>query len=314
VAQMLTALVLGGNGQDGSLITQRLLRSGLYRVVAIGRQPQPRYAFDPDRYRYLSVDLAADPASLADVLRDTEPARIFHLAAVHGSATNATYEPVFADMLAVNVRSVHSILEHMRTRNPGARLVYASSAKVFGNPLPRFINEHTLRRSSCLYAVTKNAAGDLIEYYRGRHGTAASQAFLFNHDSDRRSAEYFIPKLVNCLREAIAGRSTRTEFSTLNFYCDWGSADEYMGILVELADKFAGEDFLVASGRTVYARNLVDQVFRKHGLSWQDHVTEQSSREGPFYEADIAKARSAGLAPLVAVDALIEQLIPGESQ
>jgi GDPmannose 4,6-dehydratase len=311
--QLLTALVLGANGQDGSLITRRLVTSGRYRVVAIGRQPQPRYEFDRHRFRYLCVNLAADPAALTDVLRTIGPERVFHLAAVHGSATSAAYESVFADMLAVNVRSVHSVLEYARTSNMNTRLVYASSAKAFGSPLPPIINEHTPRRSACLYAVTKNASADLLEYYRVRHGIAASQAFLFNHDSERRPDGFFIPKLARCIRGAIAGDTAKTVFSTLHFHCDWGSADEYMGILVELADKFPGEDFVVATGKTVYARDLVQGIFRKHGLSWQDHVTEQPCEEGAFYEADITKLRSAGLAPTVTVDALIERLVAGES-
>jgi GDPmannose 4,6-dehydratase len=62
----------------------------------------------------------------------------------------------------------------------------------------------------------------------------------------------------------------RTEqFHTLEFYCDWGSADEYMGIAIDVVERAPGEDFVIAAGRTVHSPVLIEQLFMKHEIPMQ---------------------------------------------
>src|SRR5690606_3712059 len=134
------------------------------------------------------------------------PASVFHLAAVHASAEGTPYEGRFGEMLEVNVASVHAVLEALRAG--GGRMIHASSIKAFGEPLPAVIDEGTPRRSTCLYGVTKNAATDLVHYYRERHGVEASVVWLGNHESPRRAPEFFVPKLARCLLAAVRDGDT----------------------------------------------------------------------------------------------------------
>jgi GDPmannose 4,6-dehydratase len=303
------AMVLGCNGQDGSFLSRRLLDAGVGTVVGVGIEPQQRFDYDPTRFKYISLDLAGESAPLRALLRETRPQRIFHVAAVHASAESTQYEPVFETMLSVNVRTVHTILEHLRNEDGLARLVYASSAKVFGSPLPEVISENTPRMSTCLYGITKNAAGDLIRHYRSAHRVAASQLYLFNHESELRPQGFFIPKLVRCLKAAAHGEHCAERFHTLDFYCDWGSADEYMGIMIELLERAPAEDFVVATGTAVHARTLAARLFAKLGVPMQSHTNETVERnEARPYAVDTSKLQSVGLAPNVTIEELIERL------
>jgi GDPmannose 4,6-dehydratase len=130
-----TALVLGCNGQAATFLCRRVLEAGERHVIGLGHQAQPRLSYDPSRFRCVSIDLAGQSSGLRDLLAATRPQRIFHVAATHASAGSPAYEAAFKSMLAVNVRSVHMALQHPRTSDPGARLVYASWSKAFG-PLP----------------------------------------------------------------------------------------------------------------------------------------------------------------------------------
>jgi GDPmannose 4,6-dehydratase len=229
---------------------------------------------------------------------------------VHASAEHAAYEPIFANMLAVNVSTVHAVLEHLRTQDPAARLVYASSAKAFGSPVPSLVNEHTPRKSSCLYGITKNTAGDLIRYYRNAHNVLASQLFLFNHESELRPPGFFIPKLVNALRAASRGACHQERFHTLDFYCDWGSADEYMSIMIDALERAPAEDFVLATGRTVHARTLAQQLFARFEAPMDDYVLEATEHtKAREYTVDIGRLKSLGLAPKVTIEQLIEDLV-----
>ncbi len=307
-----TALVLGSNGQDGTLLCRRLLDAG-HEVIGVGLARAPSGEHDASRFLYVPLDLRGPSAPLADLLAAKRPHRVFHFAAVHASAVGACYEPAFEAMLAVNVRSVHTVLEHLRLVDPAARLVYASSSKVFGVPLPARVDEASPRSSPCLYSLTKNAAGDLVRYYRRVHGTLASQVFLFNHESDRRPPEFFLPKLARCLGAARRGEPVRETFTTLDFHGDWGSADEYMGIVAALAERAPGEDFVLATGHTVHARQLVERLFSAVGASADGLAPAPGGLPPTPFQADIGKLRSIGLEPRVLVEALVEALAAGPS-
>lgn len=308
-------MVLGCNGQDGTFLCRRLLHSGNHQVFGVDIGRYSRFQYDHHRFEYVSLDLGGPSRLLRELLASKRPQRIFHVAAVHASAERAAYEPVFETMLDVNVRTVHTVLEHLRNGDPCARLIYASSAKAFGSPLPKLVHESSPRISTCLYGTTKNAAGDLIRYYRGAHRTLASQLFLFNHESELRPSGFFIPKLVGILGAAERGERKLEHFQTLDFHCDWGSADEYMGIMIDLLERAAGEDFVVATGRTVHARALIEQLFAARGASMQDYVIEgKPTTDAPYYAADIEKLKSLGSPPSITIEELIAHLVAATTQ
>jgi GDPmannose 4,6-dehydratase len=309
ISQEKRALVLGSNGQDGSYLVEHLLRRG-YSVSGLARSKSvlvPHARFTPVQF-----DLR-HAAQLPDLLLKLRPQLIFHVAAVHGRA-GTPYETVWQDMLAVNVGSVHPVLEYLRQHCPGGGLIYAGSSKSFGPVFPPVITEQSPISSSCLYTVTKNAARDLIACYRRDHGVTASVLHLFQHESERRGPEFFIPKLLWTLGKAIEDRSEKTEFGPLDFYCDWGSASEYMDIAIDLAERGAGDDVLVATGTTWLARDLAEKVFAKHGLNYRDHVVETGSGDGAdrSFKVSVEGLRKlAGRVPQIKLLDLCETILHG---
>lgn len=285
------ALVIGANGQDGSYLCETLCARG-YDVVAVGRQAQPRWPSPSGIYRYVSCDIA-DTTMLEDLLRETAPDMVFHFAAIHGAA-GFDYEAVWRQVHLVNTLSVHAILEYIRAVRPGCGLVYASSAKVFGTPLPAHITEATPRQSTCIYSITKNAANGLIDYYRARHGAQASVLYLFNHESSRREAGYFIPRIADALTRAKADGG-KTGLHTLDFACDWGDAREYMEITADIGERGLGEDYVLSTGRTWTGREMVTQLFARHGLDHAKHLTEKAApatQPVALYHADNARLKA----------------------
>lgn len=290
-----TALVLGANGQDGSYLIDALLRRGV-QVHGAGRQPVARFPA-PD-LTYHALDLTRTDA-VGALVEDLRPDAVFHVAAVHGAA-GFRYEDHWLAAHQVNTLAAHAVLDVLRRRLPETRFVYASSAKAFGAHPPEQVNEATPHRSTCLYSITKNAATDVIEHYRRHHGVRASVAYLFNHESPRRGPEYFIPILVARLAEALIDRSACGPIGTLGFWCDWGSAEEYMDLMVEVAARTDATDACFATGRTVWAEALTESLFSRFGLRWQDHITETFERAParPPYHVDITRlSQAAGRPP-----------------
>ncbi|MGB7599404.1 MAG: GDP-mannose 4,6-dehydratase, partial [Candidatus Sulfotelmatobacter sp.] len=244
--------MLGVNGQDGSYLAEVLIARG-YAVTGAARQASSRWV-DPTRFRYTALDVSG-VARLDQLLSEVRPDEIYHMAAIHGSAGRA-YEADWREALALNVGSVHTCLEHMRRHCPETRLFYPSSVKAFGANPPPVIDEKTPRVSDCLYGITKNAAAELIHYYRARHGIFAAIGYYFNHDSPRRSDSYFLPRLAGRIAAQPGQREDAPEIATLDFWCDWGSSGEFMELTADLLQTDSACDAIFATGRPVYATAL----------------------------------------------------------
>ena len=284
-----TALVLGANGQDGSYLCETLSARGT-AVVAASRQPAPRWPVGSGLYHYQASDIA-DLDALGALLQAVSPDIVFHFAAIHGPA-GFDYEAVWRRAHLVNTLSVHAVLDHIRKDNPGCGLVYASSAKVFGGVPPGRIDEASPRLSTDIYSTTKNAAHGLIDHYRARHGVAASALYLFNHDSPRRDASYFVPRVARALSAALSGHGGKSRLHTLDFACDWGDAREYMEITADVGERGLGQDYVMATGRTWSGREMVETLFRSHDLNYADHIeTSQSGPAPALYQASNARLK-----------------------
>lgn len=266
------ALVLGVNGQDGGFLAEHLIRRGFY-ILGVGQQADSSYVEPCEQFEYKSLDLRNSGALLL-LLRESSPDVVFHVAAVHGSA-GTPYEMLWQDMMAVNMGSVQVVLEYLRTEAPGSSLVYASSGKVFGPEYPREIVESSAKRGTCLYTISKMGAQSLIDYYRNRHKVRVSSLFLFNHESYRRPKGFFIPTVVEILKNALSDSSYQASVNTLQFYCDWGSAEEYMDIAIDISERAVGEDFVLGSGVARWAESFVEDLFLSHGLDYRKHVVER---------------------------------------
>lgn len=280
---MKTALVLGANGQDGSLAVEHLLRRG-YRVVGLGRQPSARTAATLS-YIYHCIDLRDADAVRASVATE-QPDVVLHLAAVHGSS-GFQYEPVFNDVLAVNVGTLHAVLEEARLQKLRPRVVYASSSKVFGNSLPVVVDEDSPRMPTCLYSLSKITAEGLLNHYDHHHGISGSALYLFNHESERRAATFFIPRVVAALRSGLVDRGSpkgpRIALQTLDFHCDWGSASEFMDIAVDVAERAPTGHYCVATGSTWTGRAMAQALFARHGLNYADFIDAPPEVPAPGY-------------------------------
>lgn len=283
------SLVIGVNGQDGSYLAEHLLTLGR-DVVGVGRQSTSRYVQPGPRFTYRDLDLT-DSDALAELLADLRPERIFYLAAIHG-ASGFSYEESWQSALKVNLGAVHICLDHLRASDSNGRLLYASSLKAFGTQPPSIVNESSQRQSSCLYSITKNGAFDLIDYYRKHHDIRATVLFLLNHESPRRPAHFFLPRLTGLLASALNGKPKGEPLKSLDFACDWGSSAEFMTIARQLLDLDINQDYVLGTGKTWTGVEITEALFSAADLDWRNHVNlvkPPNSEPIHHFRADISR-------------------------
>jgi GDPmannose 4,6-dehydratase len=309
-----TALVVGVNGQDGSYLAERLSHNQ-WRVVGAARQGEPRAGLAAHLAHYSPLDLT-DTAAFQRLLAEQLPDAIFYAAAVHGAA-GFDYESVWLSAHQVNTLALHAALEHARVRcgSGGAKVqvIYFGSAKMFGDLAGRRIDENTTRVSSCIYSITKNAGADLVQYYRAAHGVDAGVVWLFNHESIRRPPQFFAMQVVQALAQSLQDKRHAVTLNTLDFWCDWGHAQEYMALVADHCDALRGQDVVLATGHTVWARDVVTSLFARHGLSVGDHIhttTRHNKLPATQWQADTTRLlKLTGARPALAGEAVFQEIL-----
>jgi GDPmannose 4,6-dehydratase len=306
-------LVLGVNGQDGSYLAESLLARG-HEVVGIGRAPRSAYARPEPSFRYISADLR-DAENLAAVVAEVAPDQAFHVAAIHG-ASGFAYETLWRDMMAVNVMALQVLLEHARVAAPNMRVVYAGSSKIFPPPLSGVIDEETPVRATCLYGIGKIVARDLMTYYRAEHGIRSTNLILFNHESPRRPPEYLLTTLARAIFAAKRDPEHHTLVRTLDFWIDWGAADEFMEIAADIAEKADEPEFVLASGKTWHGRAAAKHLFAMHGLDSERHLVETLAPgdPGPEFHVSLGRLEQAiGRKPQKDIGRIVNEMIAAMS-
>ena len=161
------ALVTGGAGFIGSHIVDRLLADG-HGVCVVDDLSAGSASNVPPEARLLRVDIC-DPASLREVVAGFRPELVFH-AAAQTDVRRSIREPDFD--ARVNVLGGLNVLR-AAVAVGARRIVYASSAAVYGDPARLPVSETDATRPISEYGASKlafehylsaHAARGLIEY------------------------------------------------------------------------------------------------------------------------------------------------------
>lgn len=192
----MTNLIIGAAGMIGSKIAKSLSNEKLVLADVVPASALPGSSV-------LTLDLTAPDA--ATLLLETRPTTIYHLAAIVSGEAEADFDKGYA----VNLDSIRTLLEHIRQMpNYHPRLVYASSAAVFGRPFPDAIPDdfHTVPLTS--YGTQKAIAELLINDYSRRGFVDGVSLRLpticIRPGLPNRAASSFFS---NILREPLAGKT-----------------------------------------------------------------------------------------------------------
>jgi len=158
------AVVTGGAGYVGSVLVSRLLEEG-WAVLSVDNLRRGDYKvldqFRGDPRLKLVVADIRDRTCLEDALRGFNGEVVFHLAALPGLQL-CLENP--EEAVGVNVLGTFNVLEVAR-RQDIKRVIFSSSAAVYGIPLKLpVVEEHPLRPLN-LYGVTKSAGERLMSLY-----------------------------------------------------------------------------------------------------------------------------------------------------
>ncbi len=155
-------LLTGVTGFIGSHLAERLVADGIeVHGIAFEPPPHPNLAAIASKVTIHRADLA-DPDGLRTAIAAARPDAVVHLAA---QAIPSLAQRDASGTVQVNVVGTANVLAALE---PGTRLVYASSADVYGVPERIPVNEDAPLRPTNVYAASKAAAEAIVREFGDR--------------------------------------------------------------------------------------------------------------------------------------------------
>ena len=170
----MTVLVTGAAGYIGSVVAERLIEHG-HGVAALDDLSQGHRAAVPPAAAFMEGDLR-DRARLAEVMSTVRPDAVVHLAAEALVGESVT-EP--AKFFEVNVTGGRNLLDAMRAGGV-RRLVFSSTAAVYGEPGETPIREDAPLRPVNAYGASKLAFERALPWYASAYGLRHVSLRYFN--------------------------------------------------------------------------------------------------------------------------------------
>jgi GDPmannose 4,6-dehydratase len=263
-------LIVGSAGQDGRILWEQLQENG-DELIGITRQGVQSV---PDSPR-TAVDIFCEH-SVRRLVEETAPERVYFLAAHHHSSEDrgSRTGEIWNASWRTHVEAFRNFLEAIRVTRLPARIFYASSSRVFGNPVVSPQNEETPVKPVCLYGVTKATGMMLARHYREMYGVWASCGILYNHESRLRGRQFLSQRVAHGLVALKEGRETKLEIGNLEARVDWGYAPDYTGAMRLILEAALPGEFVIATGRTHSVREMIEVAADFLEFQYRDAVIE----------------------------------------
>lgn len=271
------AFITGITGQDGSYLTELLIRKG-YEVHGMIRRSS---TFNTDRidhiYQdpheknvrlYLHYGDITDSNTVYKLMEEIRPKEVYNLAAQ--SHVRVSFDLPEYTMNTVGLGAVR-VLEAIKDLHLKSKFYQASSSEMYGSAEPPQ-NEETSFQPRSPYAIAKVMAHQITKNYREGYGIFACSGILFNHESPRRGETFLTRKVTQAVAKIIAGKQKYLYLGNLEAKRDWGYAPEYVKAMWMMLQVKKPQDYVIATGETHSVREFVEKAFEFAGLNWKRHV------------------------------------------
>lgn len=305
-----SALITGITGQDGSYLSELLLKKG-YEVFGTVRKTShfqhANIAHISHQLNLIQADLL-DPISLINAMYKVGDVDEIYNLASQSSPSESFRQPIHT--IEITGVGMQRLVEAAKDISPKAKIYQASSSEMFGwvNEIPQ--KETTPFNPANPYAASKLYAHNIAEIYRKSFKMFISCGILFNHESPRRGLGFVTQKVTYAAACAKLGIRTsehvneegnpivengRVKLGNLDAVRDWGFAGDYVEAMWLMLQQKKADDFIIGTGEGHTIRELCEEAYSYVGLDWQkfvyvDPVFIRPTETGPLI-ADPSKAK-----------------------
>ncbi len=297
------AIITGITGQDGSYLTEFLLKKG-YEVHGIKRRSS---SFNTGRIDHLYQDPHVDDQNLIlhygdltdstnilNIIGKVKPDEIYNLGAQSHVAVSFESPEYTANADALGALR---ILESIKTLNLAKKTKFyqASTSELYGlvQEIPQ--NEKTPFYPRSPYATAKLYAYWTTVNYREAYGIYACNGILFNHESYRRGETFITRKITRGLSRIQTKLDSCLYVGNLEAKRDWGHAQDYVEMQWLMLQQEKPEDFVISTGRMESVRGFIELSAKYLGwnnengkaIIWEGNGINEIGRRGDTNEVVI---------------------------
>ena len=279
---MKKALITGVTGQDGSYLTELLLKKG-YEVHGIVRRSSSLNTQRLDAIyqdpRIEGVKMFTHYGDLADantirrLIYEIKPNEIYNLAAQSHVRISFDIPEYTANITGLGtLRILEAIKDYEKQTGKKIKFYQASSSEMFGSaPAPQ--SELTPFHPRSPYGVAKVFSFDITRNYREAYGIFGANGILFNHESERRGHNFVTKKVTTGVARIVAGLDKKLYLGNLDAQRDWGYAPEYVEAMYLMLQHSEPDDFVIGTGESHTVREFVELAFQAAGITdWKNYV------------------------------------------
>lgn len=273
------ALITGGGGFAGSHLAEYLLEQGQEVVSLLAPQaPVENLSHILARICVVRADLR-DAERMFEVLRDTNPLRIYHLAAL-SSPVESLQDPRLT--YEVNFGGTLNLFLAWRRQQLDCRFLYVSSSDVYGvvrgENLP--LREEAPLRPANPYAASKAAVELLALQFWQSYGMPVVRVRPFNHTGPRQSSNFVCSSLARQVAEIDLGlRPPKVSVGNLEIKRDFSDVrDIVRGYYLLLERGEPGDVYQLCSGRAVSVEEILRVLLGVCSKPVEVHVDQSRLR------------------------------------
>lgn len=291
-------LITGGAGFIGSTLANQISKENkviLIDNLSMGKKENISF----NNNTTLIQGSVTDSEFMKQLLSENSFDYIFHLAAI-ASVADSVERPL--ETHQVNFESVLMLLELIRKYQKNLkRLIFSSSAAVYGDEptLPK--QEESIIRPLTPYAVDKFAAEQYVLNYNHLYGIPTSAVRFFNVYGPNQNPESpysgVISILVNCYKKLLSGQpASFSLFGDGSQSRDFVCVDDVIQALLLIASKeeTLGRQFNVGTGKSITLNELIKVIDNELGINLPVQYKDERAGDIKDSVADISRLLSIG--------------------
>ena len=271
------ALIFGVTGQDGSYLSEFLIKKG-YLVHGVKRRSSSfntgridhiyQDPFEKKRNFFLHYGDVTDAISVSSLIKKIKPNEIYNLAAQSHVSVSFEVPEYTANADAIGaLRILEAIKFHGYEKF--TKFYQAGTSEMFGKVKEIPQTEKTPFYPRSPYGVAKVYAHWITVNYREAYNIFACNGILFNHESPVRGETFVTRKIVIGLCKIKLKKQKTLYLGNLNAKRDWGHARDYVEVMWKMLQRKIPSDYVISTGKQYTVKQFVNFVLKELSIKYK---------------------------------------------
>ena len=281
-------LITGISGQDGIFLSSYLLKKEEdIQIFGVTRSKDEDFynnlkkvsgEFDSKNIKLVNLDLY-NKNEIKSFLSDTQIDKIAHLSGP-SSVYKSFLDPENYKNLIID--QFHNLTNACIEINLQPNFFQASSSEMFSNNAEIPLSEKSLMKPRSPYAEAKYSLHNKVLDLKNNRNWNIKSGIMFNHESEFRSNEFLIMKIINTVIEIKNAGSSELTVGSLDYFRDWSYAMDIAEGIGDILFEDVPVDYVIGSGKGNSIRDLIEIVSNYFGLDYKNFIKVDPSllREG----------------------------------